>query len=54
METRDYSSGETSPDSYAFLINKDGKRLKIIIEPNDKMLKAIAGTVGRSKLHLKQ
>ena len=54
QETRDYSTGQVGPDSYAFLINKDGKRLKIIIEPNEKMLTAISGVMSRSKIHIKK
>ena len=48
---KDFSSGETTPDTYVFMINHQNKRTKIIIEPNEKMLKAISGTLSRSKLH---
>jgi len=53
QETRDYSSGVVGPDTYAFLINHGGKYLKIIIEPNEKMMAAIRGAVSRTKLHIK-
>ena len=52
--THDYSSGQVGPDTYAFLINKDGKQQKIIFEPNEKMLKAISGSMSRIKLHIKR
>jgi len=52
--THNYSSGQVGPDTYAFLISKDGKIQKIIIEPNEKMMKAISGSISRSKLHLKK
>jgi len=53
QETKDYSSGVPGPDSYAFLAVIKGKRTKVIIEPNEKMLKAIANTMTRRKLHLR-
>ena len=52
--THDYSSGQVGPDTYAFLINKDGKQQKIIFEPNEKMLRAISGSMSRTKLHMKR
>jgi len=54
QETRDFSSGETLANTYAFLVNKDGKQLKVIIEPNEKMLAAISNTMSRSKLHVRR
>jgi len=54
QETRDYSSGETLANTYAFLVNKDGKQMKVIIEPNEKMLAAISSTMSRSKLHIRR
>ena len=53
QETRDYSSGVVSDDTYAFLVNYKGKRTKIIIEPNEVMLKAIATVLTRRRLHIK-
>jgi len=53
VETRDYSSGEVGPDTYAFLVSVNGKQTKIIIEPNERMMQAIAGSMSRSKLHRK-
>ncbi|MCL2286971.1 MAG: DUF6106 family protein [Firmicutes bacterium] len=54
QEICNYSSGENGPDTYAFLINQGGKMKKVIIEPNEKMLKAISGSMSRTKLHLKR
>jgi len=54
QELRDYSSGTGNADTYAFLINKDGKYLKVLIEPNEKMMAAISGAIGRSKLHIRK
>ena len=53
QEVRDYSSGVTNENTYAFLINYKGKRLKVIIEPNELMLKAIATVLTRRRLHVK-
>ena len=53
QEFRDYSSGNPGPDTYVCLLNYNSKRLKLIIEPNEKMLKAIAGSINRRKLHLR-
>ena len=54
QEVHNYSSGVNGSDTYAFLVNKNGKQQKIIIEPNEKMIKAISGSISRSKLHLKR
>ena len=53
QEVRDYSSGVTNENTYAFLINYKGKRLKVIIEPNAVMLKALATVLTRRRLHVK-
>ena len=53
QETLDCSSGEVSDDTYAFLTNYNGKRLKIIIEPNEMMFKAIASSLTPRKLFKK-
>jgi len=50
---RDYSSGVNGPDTYAFMINYENKRTKVIIEPNEVMLKAMAGVLTRRKLHVR-
>jgi len=47
----DFSSGQTAANTYAFMINHQGKRTKVIIEPNEVMLKALAGVLTRRKLH---
>jgi len=54
QDLRDYSSGTTTPDTYAFMINYKTKRTKIIMEPNEKMLKAMSGVLTRRKLHVQQ
>jgi len=51
--TLDYSSGVVNEYTYAFLTMHNNKRTKIIIEPNEKMLKAISGVLTRRKLFLK-
>ncbi|MCL2708737.1 MAG: DUF6106 family protein [Defluviitaleaceae bacterium] len=42
QEVKNYSSGETKENTYAFLANYKGKRQKIIIEPNEMMVKAFS------------
>jgi len=53
QETRDYSSGVHGQDTYMCMLTLKGKKVKLIIEPNEKMLKAIAGSITRRKLHLR-
>ena len=53
QEVKDFSSGVVGENTYAFMTNYNSKRLKVIIEPNEKMLKAISGSLSRSKLHLR-
>ena len=50
---KDYSSGVVGKDTYAFMINYENKRTKIIIEPNEVMLKALASVLTRRRLHVK-
>jgi len=50
---KDYSSGVVGAETYAFMINYENKRTKIIIEPNEVMLKALASVLTRRKLHVK-
>jgi len=50
QETKDYSSGIAGPNTYAFITAYKGKRLKIIIEPNDMMLKAFSTVLTPRKL----
>jgi hypothetical protein len=52
QETRDFSSGKRGPNSYALLVPKDGKKFRIFVEPNEKMLKAFSAAVPRNKFHL--
>ncbi|MCL2498949.1 MAG: DUF6106 family protein [Defluviitaleaceae bacterium] len=54
QETRDYSSGVVGENTYAFLTTHNSKRLKIIFEPNEKLLKAIGTVLTRRKLFVKQ
>jgi len=49
----DYSSGTLNENTYAFLTVHNSKRTKVVIEPNDKMLKAISGVMSRQKLFVK-
>jgi len=53
-QINNYGIGENGPDTYAFLINISGKQTKVIIDPNEKMLRAIAGAIPRSRLHIKK
>ncbi|MCL2387020.1 MAG: hypothetical protein FWC89_05645 [Defluviitaleaceae bacterium] len=53
QEVRDYSGGVKGLDTYAFLTVHDGKKVKIIFDPNEKMLKAISGVLTRRNLHLR-
>ena len=53
QDTRDYSSGVVGSNTYAFLTTYEGKHTKIIIEPNEMMLKAISTVLTRRKLHIK-
>jgi len=54
QETKDFSSGAVGENTYAFLVNYNSKRTKVIIEPNEKMMDAMKGSISRSKLHLKR
>jgi len=53
LEVRDYSSGVVGPNTYAFLTTHKNKLVKIIIEPNEMMMKAISTVLTRRKLHIK-
>jgi len=53
QETKDFTSGEPGPNTYVFLATINSKKTKVIIEPNDMMLKVIAGAIPRRKLHLR-
>ncbi|MDR1531455.1 MAG: DUF6106 family protein [Clostridiales bacterium] len=48
--TKDYSSGVTTGSTYAFLAAYQGKKLKVIIEPNDVLLAAMAKYLTPRKL----
>jgi hypothetical protein len=50
QETRDYSSGVVTENTYAFLTMNKGKRTKVIIEPNEVMLKAFSTVLTPRKL----
>ncbi|MDR2650096.1 MAG: DUF6106 family protein [Clostridiales bacterium] len=52
-ETKDCSSGVTGPNTYAFVTPYKGKRLKVIIEPNDMMIKAFSTVLTPRKLFKK-
>lgn len=53
-ERLDYSTGIPSGRSYNFLTNYKGKRVAIIIEPNEEMLAAIGKAMTRSKFYPKK
>ena len=50
-EKKDYSSGNTSDNSYVFLTTYQSKRTAVIIEPNDEMLEAISKSLTRRKFY---
>ena len=50
----DYTSATGNDNVYAFLLSYNGKYTKVLIEPNEKMLAAIAPAIGRGKLFLKK
>ena len=52
-ETKNYSSGIVGPNTYAFVTSYKGKRLKIIIEPNEMMIKAFSTVLTPRKLYKK-
>jgi hypothetical protein len=41
LKTKDYSSGQILGNTYAFVINAQGRRVKIIIEPNEEILNSM-------------
>jgi len=51
--TKDYTSGVNGNNTYIAMINYENKRTKLVIEPNEVMLKAIAGVLTRRRLHVK-
>ncbi len=53
-ETKDYSSGVVNANTYAFMTNYKSKHIKVIFEPNEMMLKAIATVISPRKLFKKQ
>ena len=53
QETRDYSSGVPGKNTYAFLAIYEGKKVTVIFEPNEKILKSISGVINPRKLHKK-
>ena len=53
QEIRDYSRGIPGPDTYAFITAYEGKKVKVIIDPNEKMLKAFSSVLTRRNLHLR-
>ena len=52
-ETKDYSSGIVGPHTYAFVTSYSGKRLKVIFEPNEMMIKAFSTVLTPRKLFKK-
>ena len=52
QDVRNYGSGgKNQANTYAFLINVKNRQTKVIMEPNEKMLKAIGSGMARSKFH---
>ena len=54
QETIDYSSGTPNENTYIFLTTFKSKKVRVIIEPNEKLLSAIAGVVSRRKIFLRK
>lgn len=54
VETKDYSSGTVSNNTYAFVCTYKSKRTKYIFEPNDDMLKAFKTYLTPRKLIIKR
>ena len=54
QETLDYSSGKPNENTYAFLTTFRSKKVKVIIEPNEKLLTSIAAVVSRRKIFLRK
>jgi len=50
----DFSSGTVTPNTYLFRINYLGKMTKVVIEPNEKMLKALSTSLSPRKLFIKK
>ena len=53
-ERLDYSTGIPSERSYIFLTNYKGKRIAVIMEPNNEMMEAIAKVLTRRKFYPKK
>ena len=53
-ETKDYSSGIVKDNTYAFLTSYKGKKLKIIIEPDEVMVQAFSTAITPRKFFKKQ
>jgi hypothetical protein len=52
-EVKACGAGPHGADTYAFIHTIGGKRTKVIIDPNEKMLKAISTVMNKRKLFLK-
>jgi len=53
-ETKNYSSGTVTSNTYAFLTVHNGKKLKIIFEPNSEMIQALSTALSPRKLFKKK
>jgi len=53
-ETKDYSSGVVKDNTYAFLSSYKGKKLKVIIEPDEVMVQAFSTAITPRKFFKKQ
>lgn len=52
LKTKDYSSGTKLGNTYVFVNNAAGRKYKVIIEPNEEMLKAFIRFMGRNKVFI--
>ena len=52
QDTKDFTSGNRGGNTYAFLIQLKTRKTQVLIEPDEKMLKALSGAIPRSKFHI--
>lgn len=50
QEIKNYSSGKENENTYAFMTSYKGKRIKVIIEPNEMMINAFSTVLTPRKL----
>lgn len=54
IKTKDYSSGVSSENTYAFFMAYKGQRTKFIIEPDEDFLQIVSRTLIRTKFYRKK